>query len=162
MTNKGENMTDVEYSTLLSPDCIALDLKGKRKKEIIEELVDLLVKSGKILHGRDIAEEVLAREKITSTGIGKGVALPHKLMRGINETLIAFGRKNTGINFDAIDNKPVDLFFLLLGPEGNTGVHLKLLSRLARFLHDDGFILALRNAATPEEILEVFRREESL
>jgi fructose-specific phosphotransferase system IIA component len=155
-------MSATEYSKLLDPACIDLHLKGKRKKEVVEELIDMLVRSGKLQNGKDIAEEVLEREKITSTGIGKGVAIPHKLVRGISQTLIAFGRKSEGINFDAIDKAPVTLFFLLLGPEGHTGEHLKLLSKLARYLHDDGFIRALREAKNPEEVIEVFRREEEL
>jgi len=155
-------MSITEYSKLLDPACIELTLKSKKKKEVVEELIGLLVRSGKIQNGKDIAEEVLEREKITSTGIGKGAAIPHKLIRGISQTLIAFGRKKEGINFDAIDKAPVSLFFLLLGPEGRTGEHLKLLSKLARYLHDDGFIRALKEAKNPEDIIEVFRREEEL
>jgi fructose-specific phosphotransferase system IIA component len=151
-----------EYSKLLDPACIDLNLKGKKKKEVVEELIDLLVRSGKLQNGKDIAEEVLEREKITSTAIGKGVAIPHKLIRGISQTLIAFGRKNEGVNFDAIDKAPVSLFFLLLGPEGHTGEHLKLLSKLARYLHDDGFIRALKEAKNPEDIIQVFRLEEDI
>jgi PTS system fructose-specific IIC component len=153
---------DVNFSELLSPDCIDLDLKGKKKREIITEMVDLLVKNGKILYGKDVVEELMNRERETSTGIGKGVAIPHKLMRGIRASMICFGRTGTPINFDALDGKQVDLFFLLLGPEGSTNTHLRLLSKLSRYVHSDTFLAALRQAETAAEVINIFSREETI
>jgi fructose-specific phosphotransferase system IIA component len=152
---------DVKFSELLSPDCISLDLKGEKKKEIIQELVDLFVKSGKVAAGNDIAREVLSREKIVSTGIGKGVAIPHKLMRGIDRNMIGFGRKKEPVKFKAVDGKPVDIFFLLLGPEGSENTHLRILSKLARYVHKDVFLASLRQAKTPEEVIALFSRQET-
>jgi PTS system fructose-specific IIC component len=151
---------DVNFSELLSPDRIDLDLKGKKKREIIAELVDLLVKSGKVLYGKDIVDELIDREKEASTGIGKGVAIPHKLMRGIHTSIICFGRTGNPINFGALDGKQVDLFFLLLGPEGSANTHLRLLSKLSRYVHNDTFLAALRQAKTAEEVINIFSREE--
>jgi fructose-specific phosphotransferase system IIA component len=153
---------DVDVSKLLSPECICLDLKGKKKKEIVEELIELFVQSGKISQGKGVIEEVLDREKETSTGIGKGVAIPHKLMRGISGSMIGFGRKKVPVNFDSFDGKPVDLFFLLLGPEGSANTHLRLLSKLSRYAHNDDFLAALREAETPSEVIAVFEKEEAI
>jgi fructose-specific phosphotransferase system IIA component len=151
---------DVNFSELLSPECIDLDLKGKKKREIIGEMVNLLAKNENILYGKDIIEELMSREKETSTGIGKGVAIPHKLMRGIRASIICFGRSKHPVNFDAIDGKQVDLFFLLLGPEGSTNTHLRILSKLSRYVHNDTFLAALRQAKTAEEVVSIFSREE--
>jgi fructose-specific phosphotransferase system IIA component len=153
---------DVNFSELLSEDCIDLDLKGKKKREIIEELVALLVKSGKVRDGHRVVEELIEREKEISTGIGKGVAIPHRLIRGIEKSLIGFGRKKNPVSFDALDGGPVDIFFILLGPEGSANTHLRLLSKLARYLHGDEFLTSLRTAQTPREIINIFIREETL
>ncbi|MDR1625527.1 MAG: PTS sugar transporter subunit IIA [Spirochaetia bacterium] len=153
---------DVNFSELLSADCIDLDLKGKKKREIIEEMVAMLVRSGKVRGGQSVVEELIEREKEISTGIGKGVAIPHRLIRGIDSSLIGFGRKKTPVNFDALDGSPVDIFFILLGPEGSANTHLRLLSKLARYLHGDEFLGALRSAQTPREIIDIFVREETL
>ena len=149
-----------DYSSLLDPRCIVLDLKGKKKKEILEELVGLLKSSDKIFDADEIVEELLDRERIGSTGIGKGIALPHKLIHGLQNPLVVFGRKKRGVNYDALDKVPVKLFFLILGSEGAQGEHLKLLSKLARFLHNEQFIENLLKAKTPEDVLEIFIREE--
>jgi fructose-specific phosphotransferase system IIA component len=153
---------DVNFSELLSPECVELDLKGKKKREIIEELVHLLVKAGKLRDGKGVLEEVMEREKEVSTGIGKGVAIPHRLIRGIETSLIGFGRKKNPVNFDALDGNPVDIFFVLLGPEGSANTHLRLLSKLARYVHNDEFLEALRRAKTAQEVIGVFVREETL
>jgi fructose-specific phosphotransferase system IIA component len=153
---------DVNFSELLSADCIELDLKGKKKREIVEEMVALFVKSGKVRNGKDVVEEVMEREKEISTGIGKGVAIPHRLIRGIQTSLIGFGRKKNPIKFEAVDGQPVDIFFLLLGPEGSTNTHLRLLSKLARYVHSDEFLESLRTVKTAQEIIALFQREEKL
>ena len=151
---------DVNFSELLSPDCIDLDLKSKKKPELIEEMVNLLVKAGKLREAKNVIEEVMEREKEVSTGIGKGVAIPHRLIRGLRTGIIGFGRKAVPIHFDSHDGEPVDIFFLLLGPEGNANTHLRLLSKLARYVHSSEFLASLRAAQTPQEIIDIFIREE--
>ena len=152
---------DVNFSELLSPECIALDLKGKKKNEIIAEMVSLFAKAGKLRDAKGITEEVMEREQEVSTGIGKGVAIPHRLIRGVQASMVGFGRKKTPVNFDALDGNPVDIFFLLLGPEGSTNTHLRLLSKLARYLHNDTFLESLRAAKTAREVIDIFLREEA-
>ena len=150
-----------DYSTLLDPRCIALDLKGTKKKEILEEMVGLLKSSEKINDAADVVQGLLEREKAGSTGIGKGIALPHRLIRGLGKPLVVFGRKKRGVSYESVDKVPVRLFFLILGSDDEQGEHLKLLSRLARFLHDERFIDDLLKAKTPEAVIDIFKKAES-
>jgi len=150
-----------QYSSLLDPRYIVLDLKGRRKREIIEELVAPLEFRGELPDVDEAVRELMEREKTGSTGIGKGVAIPHHLLRGVEKPLVVFGRKTRGIDFDAADKMPVKLFFLVLGPQDEKGEHLKLLSRLARFLHDDAFLRELLEAKLPEDVLDAFRKAEA-
>lgn len=82
---------------------------------------------------------ILEREKLGSTGIGEGIAIPHGKMKGIDRILCAFGRSKEGVDFDAIDKKPVHIFFLLLAPEDSAGLHIQMLSRISRILRDPSF-----------------------
>ena len=91
---------------------------------------------------QDVGETVgviLEREKLGSTGIGDGVAIPHGKMKGLSRILCAFGRSKKGIDFDAVDGKPVHIFFLLLAPEDSAGLHIQMLSRISRILRDPSF-----------------------
>ena len=149
-------------SDYLDEHCISMNLSSKRKHEVITELVQLLEAAGKINSTKTYVDKLLEREKLSSTGIGQGIAIPHKLTGDISETMIAFGRKETkGINFEAIDKKPVNIFFLILGPEGKHTEHLKLLSKLSRLLHDRNFYDNLMNAQSPSDVLNIIREMES-
>lgn len=149
-------------SELLNPACIELNLEGKRKPDIIRELARVLARDGGINDTDALAEEILEREKLTSTGLGGGIAIPHCLTPQVEESRLALGLKKDGVRFDAIDRHPVTLFFLLVGPAGDHSGHLQNLSRIARYLHDEDFCLHLRNAVTPEEVLTALRKKEAL
>lgn len=140
--------------------CIGLDLSGRKKPEIIEELVQLLVDAGLTEKGREITDLVLQREALISTGIGDGIAVPHCLAPGVETTMLAFGRHPKGAKFDAVDKKPVRLFFLMVGPPGAHSEHLRLLSKLSRLLRDDSLKQGLLNASTREEVIDLFTRRE--
>jgi len=144
----------------LDSSCIALDLSGKKKPEIIRELVDLLAQGGKIDDADEVTRKVLEREQLTTTGIGGGIAIPHCLSPAASETHIAFGRKKSGARFDAVDKRPVQLFFLMVGPPGAHNEHLRLLSKLARYLHDPGLKQSLLSAREADEIIDLFRERE--
>ena len=150
----------VSISSILDPRCIALELEAKKKTEIIGELVDLLARAAKTTDAEKLCEEVLSREKLSTTGIGSGIAIPHVLSAAVDETTIAFGRKLDGVRFDAVDNQPVSIFFLLVGPVGSYAEHLRALSKLARYLHDRTFCQALLDAASPEAVVDILRRKE--
>jgi PTS system fructose-specific IIC component len=144
----------------LDSRCIGLDLSGRKKPEIIKELVQLLVDAGQTEKGREIADLVLQREALMSTGIGDGIAVPHCLAEGVETTMLAFGRHKKGVKFDAVDKKPVRLFFLMVGPPGAHSEHLRLLSKLSRLLRDDSLKEGLLNASTQEEVIDLFTQRE--
>ena len=151
----------INISELLNPACIELDLSAKKKPDILRELSSVLARCGDVGNQDKLYKELLKREKMTSTGIGSGIAIPHCLSSQVKEMHVAFGRKLEGAKFDAVDNQPVSLFFLLAGPEGAHSRHLQILSRLARYLHDPAFCQELHTASSPEEVIDAFRRKES-
>lgn len=146
---------------LLRSEHVALNLKAKRKREAIERVVELLARDGTVDDADKIVDAVFERERVSSTGIGDGVAIPHRLADWVGETTIAFGRFAPPVGFGAIDGRPVDLLFLILGPEGHEAEHLKLLSRLARLLRRSDVVRRLRSVSVPEEIVAVFREAET-
>jgi len=152
----------ISITGLLSPECISLELREKRKKRVIGELTGLLQIAGKVESGKALAGKIIEREAMASTGIGHGIAIPHCLTNLVDDTVMAFGRSSTGIPFDSADNKPAQLIFLLTGPQTATSEHLKLLSKLSRLLTEQQFRSQLFEAATAEEVIELFRRAEEV
>jgi fructose-specific phosphotransferase system IIA component len=150
-----ENLSDI-----LDPRCVELELDGKRKQDLIRELVDVLDRGGKVSDASQLAREVLEREKLASTGIGSGIAIPHALSSTVSETVMAFGLKLDGARFDAVDKQPVSIFFLLVGPVGAHAEHLRVLSKLARYLHDRTFCQALLDGQSEEDIIAALRSKE--
>jgi len=150
----------ISIADMMHPECIKLELKQKKKKKVIREMVEVLA-AAKIIEDTDVlVKKLLERENNASTGIGYGIALPHAFTDHVKETVIAFGRSSSGIAFDAIDNRPVHLIFLIVGPASSTGEHLKLLSKLSRLLNDKPFREKLLEVENTEEILNMFREEE--
>jgi PTS system fructose-specific IIC component len=145
---------------ILEPACVQLELKAGRKDEALEEMVDLLVRAGRIRDRAGLLEALQAREKKISTGVGEGIALPHCACAELSAPAIAVARKRAGLDFEALDGQPVRLLFLLAGPKDQPAAQLRLLSRLARLLRDPAFPEALLAAADPAEVLELFRRAE--
>jgi fructose-specific phosphotransferase system IIA component len=145
---------------LLEASTIKMELEARKKNDALRELVELLHGAGKIKDPDATLTGLIDREKLTSTGIGSGIAIPHLLTPGADETVMAFGRKRDGLRFDSVDNQPVTLIFLIVGPKHHEYAHLRLLSRLSRLLHDEQFRQTLLDAETPEAILQILRREE--
>ncbi|MBD3369009.1 PTS sugar transporter subunit IIA [Candidatus Fermentibacteria bacterium] len=150
----------VDLGDLLDPACIELELEGKRKPDIIRELVNIISRCSDHIDHEELYDALMCRENISSTGVGDGIAIPHCLIPKVEKTQIAFGRKLDGAKFDAVDNKPVSLFFLLVGPEGNPTHHLQVLSKLARYLHDPIFCQKLLDADSVEEVVEAVRSKD--
>jgi nitrogen PTS system EIIA component len=119
--------------------CVITDIKGTTKREVIRELVEALRQANLIGDAEKAAKVIEDREKLGSTGIGDGVAIPHGKLKGLHTILVAFGRSSSGVDFEAVDGKPVHIFFLLLAPEDSASLHLKMLSRISRILRDPGF-----------------------
>jgi len=146
----------MKVTDILKKEFIISDLKGKQKEEVINELIDLFNNDKRV---NDI-EKVLEREKIMSTGVGKGFAIPHGKTDAINEIIAAFGKTGSPIEYQALDNKPVNLVFLLVGKDNLVSTHIKLLSRISRMMNKDDFREDLLKASSSEEILDLFRKEE--
>jgi len=129
----------MKMKDVLRESCVIADLKGGTKKEVLTELTSALKGAGLISDVEEAVNVILEREKLGSTAIGEGVAIPHGKMKGIDRILCAFGRSREGIPFDAVDEKPVHIFFLLLAPEDSAGLHIQMLSRISRILRDPSF-----------------------
>ncbi len=150
----------MKLCNLLSPNLIIPELTGKTKDEIINELVDLFNGDPRVTDLNSVREAVHEREKIMSTGVGKGFAIPHAKSDGVTEIIAAFGRTSHPVDFNALDMQPVNLIFLLIGKENLVGPHIKLLSRISRMMNKDEFRDNLSKAATVEEICKIFEEEE--
>jgi fructose-specific phosphotransferase system IIA component len=137
----------ISFSTILRSDCVGVGVAAGTKDEVLAAAVDCLGKSGVVPDKGKLLSEVRARELLSSTGIGEGVAVPHALCDSIGETVMSVLRLAEPIDFASVDGQPVDLVFLMAGPRGDTANHLKLLSKLARLLHDEEFRKAARAAA---------------
>jgi PTS system fructose-specific IIC component len=145
---------------LLSKDFIVADLKGQGKEDVINELIDLFKEDSRVIDLEKVRDAVLEREKIMSTGVGKGFAIPHGKTNAVNDILAAFGKTNKPIEYDSLDGHPVYLVFLLVGKDNLVSKHIKLLSRISRMMNKDEFRDKLIKAKTSEEILEIFKKEE--
>lgn len=145
---------------ILRPDKVLSSMEGTDKTEIIDELINLFKDDERIKNLEDMRNAVHDREKIMSTGVGKGFAIPHAKTDSVNEIIAAFGRLGKPIDFQALDEQPVNLVFLLVGKESLVGPHIKLLSRISRMMNKDEFRESLANAKTSEEIYSLFENEE--
>ena len=150
----------MNLSDLLSKDVIRIPLENTDKNRIIEEMVDILVSQDKITNRESVLQAVLDRERVMSTGMGDGVAIPHAKSDGVNELVSAFGITKQDVDFKSIDEKPVRLIFLLVGPVDQTGPHLKALSRISRLMHRKEFRDKLSAAHSSEEVIEAIKKEE--
>ncbi len=129
----------MKISELINEDLIIADLQGKTKKQVLEELVEQLARFKDSIDAEELLRVLLEREKLGSTGIGNGIAIPHGKLAGLNSIVLVFGKTSGGVDFEAIDGKPVNLIFLLVAPANSAGVHLKALARLSRLLKDVNF-----------------------
>lgn len=139
---------------------IVPSLKSKSKKDVINELVDLFADDDRVTDLEKVRVSVWEREKIMSTGVGKGFAIPHVKTDAVDEIVAAFGKLSSPIDFEALDNKPVNLIFLLIGKENLVGPHIKLLSRISRMMNNDKFRNKLSEADSAEDIYKLICEEE--
>jgi len=137
---------------ILLENCVISEIQSKTKKDVLNELIGVLKEANLISSVQDALRVIEEREKFGSTGIGDGVAIPHGKMKGIDTVLCVFGRSLDGIDFDAVDKKPVHLFFLIIAPENSVSIHLKLLSRITKILRDSLFRKKLMELKSAHEI----------
>lgn len=144
---------------VLSKESIVADLKASDKKGVLEELgAPVAELAGMPLH--DIVRVLMERERLGSTGIGGGIGIPHGKLKGISDLILGFGLSRKGVDFEALDNRPTHIFFLLLTPENSTGLHLKLLARISRILKNEPFKEKLLVAKESDDILSVIGEED--
>ncbi len=151
----------MKIKDFLCPDAILLDLEAQDKKEAITEMVNLLQKCKKIKKTAEVIETVVEREKLGSTGIGQGVAIPHGKTDSVSEQIGALAISQKGVEFNSLDGEPVYIIFLLTGPIEVAGQHLKALSRISRLFKDKFFRQALRDAKTKEDVLKIIEKEDA-
>ena len=152
----------MQIMDFLTVDTIKMTLESKAKKDVIKELVELLVKTGKVKDKKKMVQILLEREELGSTGIGQGIAIPHGKSDTVSDLAAAFGLSTDGISFDSLDGEPVNIFFLLVAPEGAAGAHLKALARISSLLKDKYFRKSLLAAKTPEDVITIIQEEEKL
>ena len=145
---------------ILSLESTIVDLKGDSKEDIIAELVDSLPAGDAITDREQVLQAVLDREKIMSTGIGDGIAIPHGKSTAVTELVAAMGTQQRGVDFDALDGEPAFVFFLLVSPANVSGPHIKALARISRLLKNDVFKKKLIEASSAEEIIATIEEAE--
>ena len=150
----------MDISTHLDRSAIVKDLEVDNKKDLINKLVDLLEPKVSPDQLEKIRKAVFMREEIMSTGIGKELAIPHGKCDSLNEILAAFTVLDNKVDFDSIDNEPVKMVFLLVGPENQSSQHIKLLSRISRLMNSSAFREKLLECEDSNEIYETFKAEE--
>lgn len=145
---------------LLQQDAIIPALKVNSKKQLLQELA---AKASKItgVPEREVFDVILQRERLGSTGVGHGIAIPHGKLASINTIVGVFARLENAVDFEALDDQPVDLVFLLLAPEGAGADHLKALSRIARVLRDSELVAKLRATESDTAIYTFLNQEQA-
>ncbi|HUV38106.1 MAG TPA: PTS sugar transporter subunit IIA [Planctomycetota bacterium] len=150
----------MKISELLTPELIKVGLEGDEKEEVFEELIDLLVRQSRI-GDRDAARRaILDREGKQSTGIGRGVAIPHGKSSSITRLTGALGTSSDGIEYDSLDGEPVQVVFLLLAETDNPGPHIEALAQIATLFQVPGFIERLVAVESAQELYDIIVAEE--
>ena len=146
---------------LLAPERIMPDLQAGNKRGVLEELAKTLVNSPDHLNLQNIMEVLLDRERLGSTGIGDNIAIPHGKLAQLSELRLSFGRSLKGVDFDSMDGKPSNLFFLLLAPVNSAGLHLKALAKISRMLMSQPFRDNLMKAKGTDEIYRLIAERDA-
>lgn len=150
----------MKISELLNPEAVVAELQSRDKGKVLAELTDALIACDQTLQRDEVIQVLQERERLGSTGIGDGVAIPHGKLKGIPELMLAFGRSRTGVDFDSMDGKPAHLFFLLIAPEESVGVHLKTLARISKLLKDATVRQKLLDADSQKDLYQIILDEE--
>ena len=150
----------MNLTEILKRDFILEELEARNQHEVLDELVRVFAMGGVRFDPEAMLQVLLERERLGSTGIGDGIAIPHGKLQGLDEILLSFGRSSEGIAFDAMDGKPVHLFFLLMAPENSAGLHLKILAKISRMLKDPALRDNLLRAKSKERIWRIIEEQE--
>ncbi len=148
----------MKLSDLFDPGNVVVDFPVAGKSELLRAMVSDLDSRGQVSNVELAAADVIERERVMSTGIGGGVAIPHAYTDGVSRLVAGFYRTAEPVDFEALDGKPVDLFFIILGPRESRRDHIKFLAKVSRLLNHDDFRADLRSAAGADGVMSVLRR----
>ena len=145
----------MKLSDIITRDSVIPNLKARDKTGVLKELAEVICNAEPSIDKDALVKVLEEREKLGSTGIGDGVAIPHGKLNGISKPYMSFGRSKSGVDFDSMDTQPVHLFFLLLAPENSAGAHLKVLAKIAKMLKNTSFRKKLLEARDRDEIYDI-------
>ena len=148
----------MKLQDLLRKDVMLLDLQATEKTAVIEEMIKSLTDHGYVTDFETFKEGILAREALTSTGLGDGIAMPHSKNAAVKEATVLFAKSNKGVDYESLDGQATDLFFMIAAPEGANDTHLAALAELSQYLMKDGFADKLRQATSAEQVIELFNQ----
>ncbi len=151
----------MKISDILTEQLVVTGLAGENKDEIIDAMIELVSSSSKVVDKNKLRDAILEREKIMSTGVGNGFAIPHGKTDAVTDIVAAFAVTAEPIDYESLDEKPVRLVFLLVGKDSMVGPHIKLLSRISRLMNKEEFRKRLLSAGSPKELMEMFKLEEA-
>ena len=146
----------MKIQDLLRKDVMLLDLQATEKTAAIEEMIHSLEEHGYVTDFETFKEGILAREALTSTGLGDGIAMPHSKNAAVKEATVLFAKSNKGVDYESLDGQPTDLFFMIAAPEGANDTHLAALAELSQYLMKDGFADKLRQVTSADQVIELF------
>jgi opine dehydrogenase len=150
----------MRLNEIIVQEAVLTELKGQTKQEILAELIEALRNAGRLSQPGMVLKDLFTAERKGSSGIGQGVAIPHVCSASVHQPIIAFGKSRTGIDFQAIDGKPVNFIFLVLGRINGQGLQLKILGRLAHLFNILGFLETLYNIESAKDLLAFLKQQE--
>jgi len=145
----------MKITEMLKREFVLEQLKAGNKRDALAELAGVFAQGRIKVDSEAVLHVLLERERLGSTGIGDGIAIPHGKLTGLEEMVVSFGRSREGIAFEAMDGKPVHLFFLLMAPENSAGQHLKALAKISRMLKDVNFRKNLLEAKMHDDLFRI-------
>jgi len=158
----GKGIRSMKFSDFVSGKAIRADLRSTDKTSVIAELVESLLSAGEIKAADkdDIVKAILKREELGSTGIGRGIAVPHTKHPSVNKLIGTVGVSTNGVEFESLDGEKVQLFFLLVSPPDRPGDHLRALENISRQLRDESFCRFLKQSKTSDDILQLLNEAD--
>jgi PTS system nitrogen regulatory IIA component len=150
----------MKITEMLKREFVLEQLKAANKRDALAELAGVFAQGRINVDSEAMLHVLLERERLGSTGIGDGIAIPHGKLPGLEEMVVSFGRSREGIAFEAMDGKPVRLFFLLMAPENSAGQHLKALAKISRMLKDANFRQNLLEAKMHEDLFRIIAEKD--
>jgi len=150
----------MKINDVLKKDLMIMDLKARTKESAIDEMVQKLVDEGAVNDFETFKEGIMSREAQTSTGLGDGIAMPHSKNKAVTEPVVLFAKSSGGVNYNALDGQPVEIFFMIAAPEGGDNLHLEVLASLSRRLVDEEVVQALKTTQTPADVQMIFEEDQ--